>query len=151
MGIMHRRKLLRTIDPERIKTAIQEAEKRTSGEIRVSVSQFFWGKVRPVAEHAFRRLGIANTKDRNGIFFFIVPSRRRFVVLGDEGIHAKVGQDFWDNLTAGMSGEFRKGRFQEGLLKAIADVGVRLAAHFPYDPAADKNELSDEVDFSRKR
>jgi uncharacterized membrane protein len=151
MGIMHRRKLLRAIDPERIKTAIREAEKRTSGEIRVSVSQFFWGKVRPVAERAFRRLGVANTKERNGILFFIVPSRRRFVVLGDEGIHAKVGQDFWDALTADMSGEFRKGRFQDGLLKAIADVGVHLTAHFPYDSATDKNELPDDIDFARKR
>ena len=152
MGIMHRRKLLRQIEPGRIKAAIQEAEQRTSGEIRVSVSQFFWGKVRPVAENAFRRLGVANTKDRNGILFFIVPSRRRFVVLGDEGIHAKVGQDFWDCLTADMSGEFRKGQFQAGLLKGIADVGVNLAVHFPYDPATDKNELSDEIDFAgRKR
>jgi uncharacterized membrane protein len=151
MGIMHRRKLLRAIDPERIKAAIQDAERLTSGEIRVSVSQFFWGKVRPVAERAFRRLGMENTKDRNGILFYIVPSRRRFVVLGDEGIHAKVGQEFWDCLTADLSGEFRKGSFQDGLLKAIADVGANLAAHFPYDPAADKNELPDDIDFGRKR
>jgi uncharacterized membrane protein len=151
MAIMHRRKLLRAIDPERIKAAIQDAEKLTSGEIRVSVSQFFWGKVRPVAERAFRRLGMTNTKDRNGILFFIVPSRRKFVVLGDEGIHAKVGQEFWDCITADLSGEFRKGRFQEGLLKAIADAGANLAAHFPFDPATDRNELPDDIDFVRKR
>jgi uncharacterized membrane protein len=151
MGIMHRRKLLKAIDPARIKSAIRDAEKRTSGEIRVSVSQFFWGRVRPVADRAFQRLGMANTRDRNGILFFIVPSRRRFVVLGDEGIHAKVGQEFWDCVTADLSGEFKKGHFQDGLLKAIADAGEKLAAHFPYDPLADKNELPDDIDFARKR
>ncbi len=149
MALMHRRKLLKEIDPERIKSAIQAAEKRTSGEIRVSVSQFFWGRVRPVAERTFRRLGMTATKDRNGILFFIVPSRRRFVVLGDEGIHAKVGQEFWDALTADLSGEFKQGRFQDGLLKAIADVGEKLATHFPYDPRTDKNELPDDIDFGR--
>jgi len=151
MALMHRRKLLKEIDPERIKSAIQAAEKRTSGEIRVSVSQFFWGRVRPVAERTFRRLGMTATKDRNGILFFIVPSRRRFVVLGDEGIHAKVGQEFWDALTADLSGDFKQGRFQDGLLKAIADVGEKLATHFPYDPLTDKNELPDDIDFGRNR
>jgi uncharacterized membrane protein len=151
MGIMHRRKLLKAIDPERIKSAIRDAEKRTSGEIRVSVSQFFWGRVRPVADRAFQRLGMTNTRDRNGILFFIVPSRRRFVVLGDDGIHAKVGQEFWDGITADLSGEFKKGHFQDGLLKAIADAGEKLAAHFPYDPLVDKNELPDDIDFARKR
>ena len=151
MDIMHRRKLLKAIDPERIKAAIQAAEKKTSGEIRVSVSQFFWGRVRPVAERAFRRLGMTNTKDRNGILFFIVPSRRRFVVLGDDGIHAKVGQEFWECITADLSGEFKKGCFQDGLLKAIADVGGQLAAHFPYDPLTDRNELPDDIDFARGR
>ena len=151
MAFMHRRRLLKAIDPERVKAAIQAAEKRTSGEIRVSVSQFFWGRVRPVAERAFRRLGMTATKDRNGILFFIVPSRRRFVVLGDEGIHAKVGQDFWDRLTGVMSGDFRKGRFQDGLLKAIADVGEQLSAHFPYDATVDRNELPDDIDYSGAR
>jgi len=151
MGLMHRRKLLRKIDPERIKSAIQAAEKRTSGEIRVSVSQFFWGRVRPVAERTFQRLGMTGTTDRNGILFFIVPSRRRFVVLGDEGIHAKVGQEFWDALTADLSGDFKQGRFQDGLLKAIADVGEKLAVHFPCDPLTDKNELPDDIDYGRPR
>jgi hypothetical protein len=39
MAFMHRRKLLKAIDPERVKAAIQASEKRTSGEIRVSISQ----------------------------------------------------------------------------------------------------------------
>lgn len=147
MVFTFRRKLINRLDIDRIRKAIADAEKQTSGEIRVSVAPFFWGKVRPVAERAFRRLGLEKTRQRNGILFFIVPARRRFVVLGDEGIHAKVGQEFWDRLAAAMSGHFRKGEFTEGLLEGIGEVGFGLASHFPYDPATDKNELPDEVDF----
>jgi uncharacterized membrane protein len=146
-----RRKLLKTIDHERVLDAIREAEKRTSGEVRVSVSLFFWGSVRRVAERAFDRMGMTVTKDRNGILFFIVPARRRFTVLGDEGIHARVGQDFWEALAALLSEYFRKGEFTEGLVRAIEAAGEKLAEYFPYDAATDVNELPDEIDFSRSR
>jgi len=140
---------MKKIDRERVLRAIQEAERVTSGEIRVSVSRFFWGNVRRVAEKAFVRLGMAGTRERNGILFFIVPSRRAFVVLGDEGIHARVGQDFWDSLAAALSSHFRKGDFTGGLLEAIQAAGAKLSAHFPYDAATDANELPDEIDTSR--
>ncbi|HZA51699.1 MAG TPA: TPM domain-containing protein, partial [Myxococcaceae bacterium] len=87
-----RRSLLRRIDVKRVEHALREAEKRASGEIRVSVAPLFWGSVRKEAERAFVRLGMSRTKERNGVLFFVVPARRKFVVLGDEGIHAKVGQ-----------------------------------------------------------
>jgi len=150
MGFMHKRKMLRSIDSGAVKTAIEEAERRTSGEIRVSVSPHFWGRVRPVAERAFDRLRMNATKDRNGILFFIVPSRKRFVVLGDAGIHEKVGQSFWDEVAAAMSEEFRNGRFQKGLIDGIARAGEKLAGHFPFDPATDRNELPDDVDFGTR-
>jgi len=146
-----RRKLLKTIDQGRVVAAIREAERRTSGEVRVSVSPFFWGSVRRVAERAFERMGMTATKERNGILFFIVPARRRFTVLGDEGIHARVGQDFWEALAVVLSEHFRKGEFTEGLVRAIEGAGEKLAEHFPYDAASDVNELSDQIDFSHSR
>ena len=149
MTVRSRRKLMRTVDAERVKKAIQEAERATSGEIRVSVAPYFWGPVRHVAERAFERLGMHKTQHRNGILFFIVPSRKRFVVLGDTGIHAHVGQDFWDSIAALLSEHFRKGEFTEGLVRAIGEAGARLAAHFPCDPATDTNELPDDVDFGK--
>ena len=62
------------IDAGRIEEAIRRAERRTSGEIRVSVSRFFWGDVHRVADRAFARLGMSATRQRNGVLFFIVPS-----------------------------------------------------------------------------
>jgi uncharacterized membrane protein len=148
MFTLSRQRLLRRIDAEKVKQAIIEAEKRTSGEIRVSVSPFFWGNVQRVAERAFDRLGMTRTKDSNAILFFIVPARKRFAVIGANGIHEKVGQDFWHKVVAAMANKFRAGHFTEGLIAGIEQVGESLATYFPYDPASDVNELSDDVDFS---
>jgi uncharacterized membrane protein len=150
MGIMNRHRLLKRIDKGQLETAIREAERQTSGEISVSVAHFFWGRIRPRAERAFRRLGVGNTRLRNGILFFIVPARKRFVVLGDEGIHAKVGQEFWDGIAAGMAVHFRKSEFQEGILAGIRSAAAGLAAHFPYRPGEDVNELADGVDLGKR-
>ena len=144
------RKLLRSIDARRIEDAIRAAEHRTSGEIRVSIAPLFWGDIRRLAEKAFRRLGMTATKQRNGVLFFIVPSRRRFVVLGDQGIHQQVGQEFWERVASAMSDHFKAGNFTEGIVRGIHEVGEQLSTHFPYQGEADVNELPDEVDFGGK-
>ena len=90
------------------------------------------------------------TRQRNGVLFFIVPSRRRFVVLGDEGIHAKVGQEFWERVAAAVSEHLRNGDFTLGLVHGIETVGEELARHFPFDPTADTNELPDAIDLGGK-
>jgi len=138
---------MREVDVDKVKAAIAAAERETSGEIRVSVTRFFWGSVRRAAERAFDRLGMTHTKDRNGVLFFVVPARRKFVVLGDAGIHAKVGQEFWECVARLMSEHFRKGEFTDGLVAGIGEAGRELAAAFPYDPTVDVNELADDVDF----
>jgi len=150
MAFISKRKLLDLIDDERIKAAIAAAEQQTSGEIRVSVSRYFWGNVRHAAEKAFSRMGMRATKDRNGILFFVVPSRRCFAVIGDDGIHQKVGQEFWEKLVAAMAEDFRLGDFNAGLQKGIAQAGRSLAEHFPYQGEKDVNELSDDIDFGNK-
>jgi uncharacterized membrane protein len=141
-----RGRLLRTIDEARIKEAIRKAEEKTSGEIRVSVSSLIWGDVRKAAEKAFVRMNMTATKHRNGVLIFIVPSRRQFVVLGDTGIHEKVGQEFWHSIARTIAEKFRSNDFTEGLVSGIAMAGEQLAKHFPSLGAEDVNELPDDVD-----
>src|SRR5438552_8220159 len=133
--VMTRKKLIRTIDCEKIKKAIRKAERRTSGEIRVSVAPFFWGNVHKAAEKAFVRLGMTGTKDRNAVLFFVVPARRKFVVLGDSAIHERVGQQFWHRIVAVVTERFRIGDFTGGLIRGIEEVGEQLSTHFPYAAA----------------
>jgi uncharacterized membrane protein len=144
---MTRRQLLRVIDRELVRNAIERAERRTSGEICVSVAPLFWGNVRKAAEKAFTRMGMTQTKERNGVLLFVVPSRRKFTILGDQGIHDKVGQDFWNGIAAVLSEKFHDGDYTGGLVAAIDAVGEQLASHFPYGEQ-DKNELPNELDFT---
>jgi len=143
---MTRKKLLRVIDQKKVKAAIERAEHQTSGEICVSVAPLFWGKVEKAADKAFVRMGMMHTKQRNGVLFFVVPSRRKFVVLGDQGIHEKVGQEFWDRIAAILSAKFREGDFTGGLVNGIEEVGRQLSVHFPH-MKDDVDELPDDVDF----
>jgi uncharacterized membrane protein len=144
LGLLER--LPRLLDVDRVKSAIADVEKRTSGEVRVSLSPFFWGSVRRAAERAFARLGMDRTRHRNGVLFFIVPSRNAFVVLGDAGIHERVGDELWNRLVHELSPYFRKGDLTAGVLHGIELIGAELAAHFPPDPPGNPNELPDEVD-----
>lgn len=144
--VITRGQLLRSIDHERVREAIRKAEMRTSGEIRVSISPLFLGDVRKAAEKAFVRLKMTETKERNGVLFFVVPSRRKFVVLGDSGIHEKVGQELWERIVQTVSENFRHGDYTEGLVKGIETIGEHLSTHFPFDAGADRNELPDDVD-----
>jgi uncharacterized membrane protein len=148
---MTRRQLLRAIDTARVKDAIAKAERRTSGEVVVSVAPLFWGSVEKAARNAFVRLGVVETREHNGVLIFVVPGRKRFCVLGDSAIHEKVGQDFWESVAAQLSGHFRKGDFTEGLVRAVEVIGEKLAVYFPYDAVSDVNQLSDDIDFGSKR
>jgi uncharacterized membrane protein len=135
-----RSRVLKRIDAERVRQAIAAAEHQTSGRVRVSLAPFFWGDVRRAAERAFTRLG------RHGVLIFVVPARRKFVVLGDEEIHARVGQEFWDDVTAAMADCFRAGDFTGGLVHGIETAGRELSPSLPYDAAADTGEGPDDID-----
>ena len=141
------RGLMEAVDGERIKEAIRKSELRTSGEVVVSVAPLFWGSVEKAARKAFQRLGLANTRLRNGVLIFVVPSRKRFAVIGDSGIHDKVGQPFWDAVAQHLTDHFRQGDYTGGLVQCIEEIGEQLATHFPYEADSDRNELPDDVDF----
>ena len=141
------------IDLGAVEEAVRLAERRTSGEIRVALARFyFWGDVRRAAERAFGRLGMDRTRERNGVLIFVAPWRRRFALLGDQGIHQRLEPTFWDDLARPLSAALRAGDLTGGLTRAIATIGDRLATHFPL-PAAEAgagagsgaNELPDRV------
>ncbi|MGC4115696.1 MAG: TPM domain-containing protein [Myxococcales bacterium] len=143
---MTRRQLLERLDDERIRQAIAEAERRSTGEVRVSISTFFWGSVQRNAELAFARLGLASAPERNAVLLFLVPSRRRLVVLGDEAIHRIVGGEFWAQLSDAVLERFRAGEFTEGLVLGIERAGEALAQHFPRTVPG-PNLFPDEIDL----
>jgi uncharacterized membrane protein len=133
------------LDHDRIVAAIAAAESRSSGEIRVHVTQRQPDDLEARARRRFELLGMANTAERNGVLFYIAPGLRRFQILGDLGIHEKCGDDFWKEVAAEMEESFRRGEFTEGILSGVEKVGDVLAAHFPRS-TRDRNELPDSID-----
>ena len=146
--MLSRRKFLQSLDTAAVEAAIARAETRTSGEIRVSIAGFFVGSSRRLAERAFRRLGLHATGNRNGVLLLIAPARHEFVVLGDEAIHAQVGDAFWTEIAARVGTRFREGHFTEGVVEAVDAIGEALARHFPCGAEAggNPNELPDTID-----
>jgi uncharacterized membrane protein len=132
------------LDSDRIVGAIADAEKRSTGEIRVHVTRRKPSNLEERARRRFELLGMTRTAERNGVLIYMAPKLRRFQILGDSGIHEKCGDDFWKETAAAMEERFRRGDFTEGLVHGIGKIGEVLAAHFPRE-TADVNELPDEV------
>jgi uncharacterized membrane protein len=146
--MLTRHKFLQSLDTAAVERAIALAETRTTGEIRVSIAGFFVGSSQRLAERAFGRLGLQATRDRNGVLLLIAPARHAFVVLGDEAIHAQVGDAFWAEIAARIGTRFRDGHFTQGVVEAVDAIGEALARHFPAGAEAggNPNELPDTLD-----
>ncbi|HUP65254.1 MAG TPA: TPM domain-containing protein [Thermoanaerobaculia bacterium] len=143
---MNQKDLLTHLDQRAVVAAIESAEAACSGEIRVHIEPNLHGReVRWLAERTFERLGMTRTALRNGILIFLAAKEQQFAVIGDRGIHEKVGDSFWEEVAAHLVEHFRKSEFTEGVVQAIEEVGSQLAAHFPHAGKSDRNELSDEI------
>jgi uncharacterized membrane protein len=125
--------------------AIQAAEKKTSGEIRVFISRKNIEEPVSAAKAHFLELGMDKTRERNAVLLFIAPRTQKFAIVGDTAVHARCGEAFWNKLTAEMSNYFKKSEFTEGILHAVQMAGQLLAAHFPCLPD-DTDELPDKVE-----
>lgn len=145
------RRFLGDSDFDAITRAIRMAESRTSAEIRVHLERrvprrLLRGRLEVLAraEHVFRRLGMHRTAERHGVLLYVAVEEHRLAVVGDEGIHARVGAEHWHHVRDLMVEKLRARAPRAALERAIEEVGRALAAHYPRRPD-DRNELSDEV------
>lgn len=133
-------------EESRLLSAIERAEKQTSGEIKVHIDKVCKENVIDFCKNKFHELKMHETQNRNGILLYLAIDTKVFAVWGDEGIHQKVQTNFWDNITNTAISEFKLGSIINGLEKAIELCGSQLQEHFPY-AKDDKNELSNEISF----
>jgi len=141
--------MFNTAEQQRIVDAIQAAEKATSGEIRVHVEPHCAG-ADPVARavEVFANLGMHQTKQQNGVLFYLAFIDRKFAVVGDKGIDAVVPKGFWEDTKDIMRTQFATGNYVGGLQQGIAQAGRHLKQYFPYDGPSDTNELPDDISFN---
>lgn len=131
---MKTKHLFRELDHDRITAEIVEAEKRTTGEIRVYVSHRKVHDPRHAAVHHFARMGLDKTKHRNAVLIFIAPESQNFAVIGDQAVHARCGETFWEDVVGVMRKHFRQSKFTDGIVHGIREAGKLLAEHFPPGP-----------------
>jgi uncharacterized membrane protein len=141
---MKPKEFLAKLDSKRIVAAIVEAEKKTSGEIRVFVSKREVEDAKREAERHFAEMGMAKTRHRNGVLLFFAPKARKFAVIGDTGVHEKCGDVFWTELVGRMSGFLRQEQFTGAVMHGVEEAGRLLAEHFPPEPG-DSDELPNEI------
>ena len=134
-------------EKEKILAAIRQAEKETSGEIRIHLAKKEKREVLEEAKEIFEKIGMAKTRHRNGILIFLLTQSRRFALLGDQGIHKKVPEKFWEETAQKMAKTFRQDHFADGIVEAILTTGEKLKTYFPRE-AGDRNELSDRISYS---
>lgn len=131
-------------DEQEIVKAILEAEKNTSGEVRVHIEPHTRLDHFERAKEVFHVLKMDNTKESNGVLIYIAVNDRKFAIYGDSGIDKVVPKDFWDSTKDSIQAQFKKGHFKQGIIDGILKAGHELKVHFPWN-ANDTNELSNEV------
>ncbi len=145
------RRWLTEADFDAISRAITAAEARTSAEIRVHLERHVkhrrWGRrvdALTRARRLFTHLGMHRTAQRHGVLIYLALEDRKLAIVGDEGIHVKVGDAYWETARDATIERLREGRAVDGIVAAVEEVGRVLARHFPRRPD-DVDELPGEV------
>lgn len=126
--------------------AINLAESKTSGEIRLAVESRCKSTAMERAAYYFNRLGMQKTALRNGVLIYIAIADHQFAIIGDQGINSKVPSQFWEKTKDLMAQHFREGKIVQGLIVGIEHAGEQLSQYFPAAPD-DINELPNNILF----
>ena len=127
--------------------AIKTAEDHSTGEIRIHIDSQTEGNNAEIAFEVFKTLCAGQTVEKNAVLFHVNFEQQYLTIIGDEGIHHKVHQSFWDQMHDTITREFARGNYYEGLQKAVLETGLELKKYFPIS-GENPNELSNEITFS---
>lgn len=142
-------RLLSDADLEAIAAAVGAAERETSGEIRVHLERRLPRRATALGRAAeiFSLLGMQATAERNGVLIYLAVDDHKLAIVGDTGVHARVGDEYWQRVRDAMVERLRRGEARDAVLHAVGEMGLVLRRLFPRRPD-DDNELSDRVSVS---
>lgn len=147
---LRRKDLFSDAEKQQIVSAIQAAEKQTSGEIRVFVeSHCKYVNALDRATEVFAKMKMEQTAARNGVLVYVALKDKQLALYGDRGIHEKVGDEFWNKEVRLILSHFNKANYAAGIAHVVEEIGEALRTHFPYDKDGDINELPDDIVFGR--
>jgi uncharacterized membrane protein len=138
------RRWLGEADEARVVQAIRDAERGSSGEVRVHLAERCDGDPVLRARDAFVQLGMMKTKADTGVLLFVAPDARKAAVYAGKGLYGADAPRFWQRVVDAVAVGGRGGDLAGGLVRALGLVGDLLRRVAPSaDPAG--NELPDEV------
>ncbi|MCF6347266.1 MAG: TPM domain-containing protein [Flavobacteriaceae bacterium] len=138
---------LTSTQEQEIIEAIRLAEKDTSGEIRVHLEKSTEKDTLERAKEVFYFLKMDETKQQNGVLFYVAVDDKKFSVIGDKGIDEVVPDTFWNSIKDTVLDKFKNNNYTEGLKLGITETGTKLKQYFPYQ-SDDENELPDTISLS---
>ena len=138
--------ILNREEDQRVVEAIRQAERNTSGEIKVHIENRCKGDVEQRSLFIFDKLKLNETQLRNGVLIYLAIKDHKFAILGDKGINDMVEDGFWNDVKDLMLNQFKEGHFAEGLEQGIMRCGEKLKAYFPYQ-SDDINEIPDDISY----
>jgi uncharacterized membrane protein len=137
-------------DLDAVVAAVDRAESRTAGEIRVHIERRVARGRRDRtdamtrARDVFAQLKMHETALRAGVLIYLALEDHQLAIVGDDGIHTRVGDAYWAGIRDRMVDRLRGGATREAIVQAVEEVGAVLAREFPRRPD-DIDELTDEV------
>jgi len=133
-------------EEELIRKAVEAAEAKTSGEIRVCAEKKCPEDTLDRAANYFAKLDMDKTALRNGVLIYLATEDHKFAIIGDAGINRVVSKDFWETTKEAMLEHFKNGDLAQGIVTGINMAGEKLKTFFPSQDG-DKNELSDDISY----
>jgi uncharacterized membrane protein len=133
----------------RIEQTIGECEATHAGQIRFAVEHALdlrdllrGVSARDRAVDVFSTLRVWDTEHNNGVLIYLLLADHDVEIVADRGVHARVGREGWEAVCQQMEAAFRRGDFEDGVLRGIHAVSEHLRRHYP-SQGEQRNELPD--------
>ena len=138
-------------EEEHIVKCIQEAERNTSGEIRVYIeTNCDHDDAMYRAKEVFATLEMEQTQFKNAVIIYIAFEDRKLALYGDEGIYTYTGGPaYWEEILKALKIAFRERDYGRGIGDAVLSIGQSLSKYFPYDQKGETNELPDDIVYGK--
>lgn len=131
-------------EQELIAATIADAEKLTSGEIRIAIEKYCKNDAFERATEYFSKLDMDKTAEKNGVLIYLAYEDHKFAIIGDSGINRVVPEDFWETTQVAMKAHFAGGNYASGIIAGVKLAGEKLAVFFPY-AQDDVNEIPNDI------
>ena len=136
------------LDRERLTAAIKEAERGNSGDVVLFISHHKVADAVSAAHSSFSELKLAQTCPQNSVLIFVAPKSRQLAIIGGADLHQRLPSEWWSNLVGTVTAHFANGALNDGLLYALAEIGIAQRMYFSTDENADRAGQTDLLEDS---